>query len=424
MNRVSRSSLRSPFERLFVSLSVRDFRWLWANNVMISLGIGIEMLAQGWLVLELTNSAFWVGAVAGMRGIGLVGFGALGGVLADRLNRRNSLAILQVSRGAAALVLGVLIITGNVELWHVLAIAAYQGVGQALTVPAGNALIYDAVGRDLLMNAVAARNASFSISRIASGVVFGVLFAQFGLGACYLAVAGTTAGGSVLLLGVRVGKPIVNAGGSVWKDLVDGFAYASRNPAVRVLLVLSVLIEGFGFSHMVLLPVVARDVLGVGATGLGWLATAGGFGAIIGTLGVAGLGNYPAKGKIIALSCLVGAVSLILFALSPWFAAALLFTVVLNATLWSFDSTMGAVLQLIVPDAMRGRIIGLYSLTWGFTPVGGFLLGSVATATSAPFALSVGSLAILGYVGATYRLIARIQDTAEVVEPGPPRSAG
>ncbi|MFP6734835.1 MAG: MFS transporter, partial [Rhodospirillales bacterium] len=216
--------MRSPIARLFISLSVRDFRWLWTNNVFITFGIGIEMLAQGWLVLELTNSAFWVGAVAGMRGIGLVGFGALGGVIADRVNRRNVLIVLQISRGTAALVLGLLIITGNIELWHVLAIAAYQGIGQAVTVPVSNALIFDAVGRDLLLNAIAARNASFNISRIVSGVVFGALFATFGLGYCYLAVAAFTAAGSVFLVFIRVGKPAIEARDSVWKNLVDGFS--------------------------------------------------------------------------------------------------------------------------------------------------------------------------------------------------------
>ncbi len=409
--------MRSPFERLFISLSVRDFRWLWTNNVFISLGIGIEMLAQGWLVLELTDSAFWVGAVAGMRGIGLVGFGALGGVIADRVNRRNVLIALQISRGTAALILGILIITGNIQLWHVLAVAAYQGIGQAMTVPASNALIFDAVGRDLILNAVAARNASFSISRIGAGVVFGALIAQFGLGYCYLAVAAFTAAGSVFLVFIRVGKPALQTRDSVWKNLVDGVSYASRNPTVRALLILSVLIEGFGFSHMVLLPVIAKDILHVDATGLGWLATAGGVGAIIGTLGVAGLGNYGAKGRIIALSAMVGAVSLILFANAPWFAVSLVLVGVLNAMLWSFDVTMGAVLQLIVPDAMRGRIIGLYSLTWGFTPVGGFLSGSVTSAMGAPFALSVGALAILGYVAMTYRVLGRIRDTDTAVKP-------
>ncbi|MDP7619561.1 MAG: MFS transporter [Dehalococcoidia bacterium] len=424
MNSIRLRTMRFPIERLFISLSVRDFRWLWANNVFFSLGIGIEMLAQGWLALELTNSAFWVGAVAGVRGIGMVGFGALGGVIADRVNRRNFLIVLQISRGTAALVLGLLIITGNVQLWHVLAIAAYQGIGQAMTIPVGNALIFDTVGRDLLLNAVAARNTSFNISRIISGVVFGALFATFGLGYCYLAVAAFTTAGSMALVFMRVGKRATETTDSIWKDLADGFSYAFRNQTVRALLLLSVLIEGFGFSHMVLLPVIARDVLLVGPTGLGWLATAGGVGAIIGTLGVAGLGNYRRKGRIIALSALVGAGSLILFANAPWFAVSLALVGVLNAMLFSFDVTLGAVLQLIVPDAMRGRIIGLYSLTWGFTPVGGFLSGSIASAMGAPFALSIGAFTILGYVVMNYRILGRIRDTEAAVGPGDEAAPG
>ena len=410
--------LRDVRDRMLPSLAVRNYRLFWTTNALTSLGISMEMLAQGWLVLEMTDSPFWVGLTAGVRGVGLVGFGAVGGVLADRMNRRDALAFMQVGRIAIVSLLAVLILTGSIELWHVVMLSVFQGVLQALQVPASGALIYDTVGRDLLLNAIAARNASFNVARIVAGVLAALLIGSAGMGACYVGIAAAFTAGLLVLLRIHVGDPTARTRDSMWRNLVDGIAYAAKDRRVKVLLILSMAIEGFGFSHMVLMPVIARDVLGVGVSGLGLLATASGVGAMVGIIGVASLGDYGYKGRLIAVTSAGSGLFLLLFAVSPWFAASLVLVAALNAMLWAFDSTMGAAVQLLATEQMRGRVIGLYSLTWGFTPLGGFLSASVATVVGAPLALGAGAIVVLGYVASVARVLGTVRE--EPAAPTPP----
>ena len=405
--------LRGPglLERLVSAFAVRDFRWLWAYNAIAALSMTMEMLAEGWLVLTLTDSPFWVGAVAGLRGAGLVGFGALGGVIADRVNRRNALLMSQQLRALALLVLGLLIVSDHIELWQVLAVALLQGMFQAIALPANNALIYDTVGRSLLLNAMAARLAAFNLTRILGSLLAGAVISILGVGACYLLVASILLTGPWILLFLHTSRPASHAREPVWRNLVEGLSYVARTGSLRSLLMFSLLMEMFGFSHFVMLPVMARDVLQVGATGLGYLSAAGGVGALAGTLAVASLGDFKAKGAMLALTSGGAGLCLLLFALSPWFAVSLILLALVGGTIMAYDATMATLLQLLTTDAMRSRILGLYGLTFGFTPLGGFIAGVVATVLSAPFAIGMGGAIITSYVVGSLRPKGRLQES-------------
>ena len=373
------------------------------------------MLVQGWLVLDITASPFWVGAVAGLQGAGLVVFGALGGVIADRVNRRNALLVTQLLRALTLLALGLLIVADQIELWHVLVVALFQGLLMAVTLPAGNTLIYDVVGPHRLLNAMAARLTGFNVTRVIGSILAGTLISTLGMGACYLFVAGVSFAAPMMLLFLRVERSTARTAEPVWRNVAERISYAARTGPLRSLLLLSLLMELFGFSYHIMLPVIARDVLEVGASGLGFLAAAGGMGALVGTITVASLGDFRAKGTMLALSGGGAGLCLLLFALSPWFATSLLLVALVGGTLMAYDATMSALLQLLSPDAMRGRIMGLYGLTFGFTPVGGFFAGIVATALSAPFALGLGGTVVLAYVAGFVRPRGRFQQAAEPV---------
>ena len=176
---------RVGVSRLLLSFEVIQFRWLWASIFFSSMSMGVRMLGQGWLVLELTDSPFWVGLVAGLQGIGLVGFGAFGGTIVDRFDKRKVLAVVHFGSGAAAIAVGVLFVTGNLALWHLIVAALAQGLLMATQLPASNSLAYQLVGPDRLLNAMATRLAGMNITRVIGSLIAGALISRYDVGSSY-----------------------------------------------------------------------------------------------------------------------------------------------------------------------------------------------------------------------------------------------
>ena len=396
----------SRLGRLFISLTNRDFRLIWFFYIFNYVGMTMEMLAQGWMVLEVTDSAFWVGGVAGLRGAGQVGFGIVAGVIVDRFNRKIILAIAQLTRAVIFLGLAILLLTGNMELWHILVSTVVLGMLMATVLPSGEAMIYDTVGPRRLLNAVAITHGAFSIARIPGSILAGFLIDQWGLGYCYLAMTAVMLFSPlpVLIVQTRFQRP--PASGSLWQNAREGLAYASRTKPIRSLLMFSAVVELFGFSYFVMLPVIAREILHVGATELGYLSAAGSIGGVIATFIMAAMSESRSKGLLLAVTGAAAGASLFLFGLSSWYTVSLFLSALVGLCLTSYDAVMGSLLQLLAVDRMRGRILGLYSLTFGFTPLGGFVSGVIATLSSAAIAVSAGGVVIMAAVSvmlATYK---------------------
>ena len=406
-----------PALQLFNTLSVRDFRWLWGSSVIHVLGMSAELLAQGWMVLLITDSALWVGVASGIRGAGHVGTGIIGGVLADRISRRNVLATLQLVRGVLLAGLALLVLTDTVQLWHVLVMVLFQGMADGLMAPSFNGLIYDTLGPRRLLRGLATMLAGFHLSWMVGSVVAGTIMSAWGVGTAYAVAAGAYLISPAPLLLISVGKPVQRHQESVWRNIVEGLRYVSANRPLRVMLLLSVLVETFGFSYIVMLPVIAKNVLHVGASGLGYLSAAGSVGALAGTVVVAGMSEFRAKWTMLTVSTGVAGISLVLFGVSPWFITSLVLASAVGSALVVYDASINVLLQLMSDDAVRGRVLGLYGLTWGFTPVGGFIAGAIASVASAPVALGVGGTVIAGYalsVLSRMRGIARLAETSIV----------
>ena len=394
---------RAATPRLLASFAVPQFRWLWTANVFTSLAMAMGLLTTGWLVLEVTDSPFWVGVAAGVTGLGQVGFAVFGGVLADRVDRRKALILVQLLTGLLALALGLLIVMDRIALWAILFILFFRGATMAAALPLNNSLIYDTVGRRLILNAMAARLTAMNLTRILGGVLAGVLISTVGTGGTFLFIAGVIFVSPIPLFFMRGAYRTTGPTESIWRTAQGGVRYALGNRPLRSLLFMSLLMEMFGFSYHIMLPVIARDVLEVGASGLGFLSAAGGIGAMVGTLSVASLGDFRAKGLLLVLTGGGAGLFLLLFGLSPWFSASLVLAALVGTTLMAYDSFMAALLALASSDAMRGRVMGLYGFTFGFTPLGGFVAGVVASIVSAPFAVGLGGVIILGYAARMLR---------------------
>jgi len=395
---------------LFPIFRDRSFRWLWFSNFLVSLVMSMEKLAQGWLVLETTDSAFWVGAVAGLMGLGQVGFGAIGGVIADRFDRRLSLSITLFLRGCTAFSMGALVFLGQASLIPILTIAFVQGAIQGVSMPTNNSLIYDLAGRERLVNATVARMMALSLSAIPGALFAGLLISQTSVAWCYFVVAIFAYLSIIPLLAVRSGRTVLGSQiQSFARNLREGIAYVLRHPRLGPLLVLSVLMETFGFSFHIILPVMARDVLGVDATGLGVLSASWNVGAFASILGLAVLRDFKYLGVLMIGAASGAGFVIILFAFSPWFAVSVGLSMLIGGVLFAYDVTMGSLLQLLSSDAMRGRVLGLYSLTFGFTPLGGFIAGAIAAAMNPPFALGVSGMVIIVWTARLFGPMRRIR---------------
>ena len=399
-------------QRLLIAFEVVQFRWLWASILFSSMSMGVRMLAQGWLVLEITDSPFWVGVVAGLQGLGLVIFGAFGGTIVDRFDKRKVLGVVHSIGGGVAFLTSVLIITGYVELWHMLAIALIQGLLLATQLPAVNSLAYQIVGPERLLNAMATRLMAMNLSRVIGSLLAGALIHKYGVGSGYILAGSSSIVGLGFLWFVKGNFQRSSQIEPFWQATSQGLKYIWRTPNIRRLLMLSLLMEAFGFSHLIMMPVMARDVLNVGAVGLGYLSAASGIGSTLSTLAVAGLGDFKSKGALLTGTSLCTGISLVLFAFSWWFPLSMVMVALVGASIMAYDVTMGTMLQLISHDDMRGRVMGVYGLTFGFTPVGGFLAGSVATVSSAPIAVALGGIIITTYVASMIRYITGLNPRA------------
>ena len=395
-----------PISNIYNILTLRDFRLFCGHNAFHVLGEAATFIAQGWLVLSLSgDSAFWVGVASGIRGLGHISCSLVGGVLADRRNRRVVILILALFRAGTFSVLAVFIMNDKVQLWHVLVIVFIQGGTDGMLSPSFNGLIYDTVGPKRLMNGVAYILGAFHISWAIGSVLTGHLVNVNGIGSAYALAAIFCLLSIIPLIKMKVSNTTEAKKEPVFQNLVRGIKYVAKHRFLRVLLLLSVLVETFGFSYLVMLPVIAKTILLVGPKGLGYLSSANGIGSIIGTVVIATLGDFKHKWKLLAIGTLCGGISIFLIACSSWYVLSLILAGIIGFFLVVYDATINTLFQTLSEDEMRGRVLGLYGMTWGFTPVGGFVVGSVASTAGVPFAVALGGIIILAY---SLGIIARV----------------
>ena len=372
------------------------FRWLWLGGAFNELGIIMFFMAQGWLTLIVTGSPFWVGATAGMSGLGLMSFSIVGGVLVDRIDRRWLIvtgALIQVAMasGVAALAL-----TGHIQLWELLAVGFIDGLIVSVKAPANMAMTLDLVGRARLLSAIGARFLSMTLMGVAAPLVLGGVVSALAIGWAYAIVAGARLVSAALI--VQIGPLPPREGSEAtapWRDLKDGVRYVVNTPAVRTLLLMGLVGETFGWAHEAMLPVMARDVLEVGVSGYGYMLAIASAGGAVASLIVSGRREVMSKGKLLVVGASGFGLFLILFAYSPWFLLSVVLLAVAYGMVIVYEATLTTLLQTIVPDEMRGRVLSFQTLTWGMTGFSGFHTGAIATAVGAPLAIGIGGVVVM-----------------------------
>ena len=365
--------------RTFASLRRhRNYRLFFAGQVISVTGSWMQNIGLAWLVIELTHSPVAVGGLAFARFLPFTVLGLFAGVIADRLDYRRLVIATQAASMAVSALLTVLVFGNWASLPVVYALAGLLGTALVFDAPGRHALTFQMVGRDELANAVALNASLFNASRVIGPAVAGVLIAWIGVGACFLVNTVSFLAVLASLLAMRATDlfPVEQAAErpEILRGTREGIVYAWRSPEVRLVLAIVTVISTVGFNFHVLLPLLASQTLNTGPEVFGILSACFGAGALAGALLSAGFGR--ASWKLLVAG--TAGFSLSMLALAPvtavWACAVLLFAVGVSFTLWT--SNANAILQLGVPDHLRGRVVGLYLFAFaGLAPIGGLLAG-------------------------------------------------
>ena len=386
---------------MFRAFSHRNYRLFWTGAFLSNVGTWMQAVAQGWLVLQLTNSPFWLGLDAFMATVPAFIFTLLGGVFADLIDRRRLLLYTQVVAGLAALGLAALVATAVVDRWMVLGFSFVTGCCMALASPSYLAMTYDLVGREDLANAIALNSTQFQLSRVVGPALAGVAFRVFGLAGCFFANGLSFIAVVAALWMVRtehhsnVATHSVKDRKALWRDLIEGFSYVRNRPRVSSLLLLGAVNSLFGAPYFSMVPVFARDIFHLGETGLALMMGTAGVGAFMGALLVAYLGDFKRKGWFVLGGAITFGLCITGFALSPRLSLSLIFLLGLGFALVVSVALTNTLLQKLVTDQMRGRVMSMFILSFmGTMPIGNILAGSASSSFGPQRTLAVGGFVV------------------------------
>jgi MFS family permease len=381
---------------MFRALSHRNYRIFWLGAFISNCGTWMQTVAQGWLVLLLTNSAFWLGLDAFMATVPGIVLTLLGGVFADIVDRRRLLIITQIVCGMAALTLAVFVSTGLVNQWLVLGFSFVTGCAFSLASPSYLAMTYDLVGREDVANAVALNSTQFQLARVIGPVLAGVGLHLFDLAGCFYANALSFVAVVAALIMVRPEKPTAvslspKVRHNIWHDLIEGLNYVRNRPRVSSLLLLSAINSLFGAPYFAMVPIYARDIFGLGETGLAWMMGTAGAGAFFGALLVAYLGDFRQKGWAVLGGGLGAGFCVIVFALSTSLTVSMIALFGIGFAIVVSVATENTLLQKLVTDQMRGRVMSMFMFSFiGTLPIGNIVAGTLSQRFGVRYTLAAG----------------------------------
>jgi len=388
--------------RAFAAFGSRQFTWFWATIVLSLTGLWVRITAQSYLVYDLTGDEFLLGLVGFANAAPVLIASPIAGAVLDRIDRRRVLIVVQLTLVVTGLILAALVGSGRIEVWHVLVIAVVNGLASGFDWPARLTLMPALVSKSQLRSAVALTAAAFNAARIVGPAIGGFLISLVGLAACFTFNAMMYIPFVVVLALLEIPASVGTGGVAgvrgALANVVDGYRYIWRTPVIRGLLSVDVVPLMFGIAYFTLAPAVARDVLGLGSQGYGLLLAANGAGALTGTLGVAMMSGVRRRGRIVITGVGCFAVMLIAFALSSNVVLSLFLILFLGLATSTYATFNDTLVQTLVDERYRGRVLAVYTMLWGLTPIGGLEAGFIAGFIGVQGALVVNGLIVLAYV--------------------------
>jgi MFS family permease len=395
----------------------RDFRLFWGGQLISLVGTWMQSVGQAWVVLEITGSPFKLGVITALQFGPMLFLSFLAGALADRVPKRRLLLLTQSALMLQAFALAALDWAGHIQYWHVAVLATVYGIANTLDLPARQSFVVQIVGKNDLINAIALNSAVFNGARVVGPAVAGLLVARYGVAVAFLLNGLSFLGVIGALLAIHnEGEPRPRAGDSLGQEILQGLRYAWETPLIVLILAFMLVTSLFVVNFGVVVPLVAREALHEGAHGFGLLMASLGVGAVIGSGALALVGRGRAPVWLLAGAALIDAVGLMAlgFVRHFWVAAVLLG--VMGFAMIVFMASSNTTLQVTVPDALRGRLMGLYAFVFvGMNPFGALFIGSVAEKWGVRVACVVG-----GAIGAVCLVALTLVWGRRAAEPPPP----
>ncbi|MDC0035047.1 MFS transporter [Chloroflexi bacterium] len=371
-----------------------DYRRFYAGLLFDDASMILSPMIQGWIVLMQTDSAFWVGATAGVSGLGMTLFSPLAGVLIDRYNRKLLLLITQYIQIIVVLFSGIAAFYEVLQLWHVLVYGFCSGAFHAVRLPCKLAMTLDLVGSKNLLRGTAANFFSMCVMGVLAPLLGGWLIdKEIYLGFVFMLIS--LVASNLIFFNLRNIKSPETSKSSHLQDLVYGAKYVASNSIIRSLILAILVTEIFGWAVESMLPVIARDELGLDARGLGVLMAVGSLGAAIATVTMTAMPDVENKGKLVVYGLFGFGAGLIAFAFSDIVLLSMILLAVAFGSGVSYESGLSTLLQTSVPDEMRGRVLSFQSLCWGFSGSAGFHAGAIAAILGAPIAVAAGGVVVI-----------------------------
>ncbi len=405
-----------PDSRVPPAFRYPAFRAYWTGLLCAVTGFQMFRVAQSWLVYELTGSPLYLGYALAANAIPGIFFNLVGGVFADRLDKRVLILLTQGGTGLLILALALLAITGVVEVWHILVIAFLTGAVEAFDNPARQALYPHLIDRSAMTSAVALNSSIWQGTRIIAPAIAGFLIDLVNTGtALFVSSAGFLVM-TVVMLFLRIPPIPQGAPANPARALWEGMTFIGRNGVFAFLIGMTFFNSFFGMAYVLLMPVFAVDVLEVGATGQGFLLGVGGVGSLLTTIWLGARGGFQRRGLAIVAGAITFGLGVIAFGVTShflgWYYLALALMVLVGCSNSIYMISIQSSLQMLVPDNVRGRVMGFYSMTWSIMPLGGLQAGALASVSwiGAPFAVVIGGAAVVLFALATGTFNGRIRE--------------
>jgi MFS family permease len=393
------------------ALRHRNFQLFFSGQLISLVGTWMQTVAQSWLVYRLTGSGLKLGAVGFASQIPVFLFAPIGGIIADRSDRRKTVIATQTASMWLAFILAALTLSGKIQVWHVFVLAALLGVVNAVDIPTRQSFLVDMVGKEDLMNAIALNSSMFNGARVIGPAVAGILVAKLGEGWCFFANGASYIAVIVGLLLMKVNAaPRVSAHTSPLEHIMEGFRFVRHTAPIRALLLLLALVSVTGMPYVVLMPIFAARILhsggqelaaligsnDLGAVRLGILMGATGVGALLGALTLAMRSGVKGLGRWVTVCCAGFGLSLMLFASSRYFWVSVALLLPVGYFIMLQMACSNTLIQVMVPDTLRGRVMAVYSMMFmGMAPLGALLGGALADRLGASLTVAIGGLAAI-----------------------------
>ena len=365
---------------------------LWAGSIFDNLALWLQFITLSWLVWNLTGSASLSGAAAGLRGLPTLAIGPWAGVIADRVNRRKLVIVLQMLLAVVAVFFAIMVATGSIQVWHVFAYASVSAVCFAFIMPARQSLIANTVPPESMGNAFALSAMTVTVNRLAGGLLGGFLITTVGIQWNFFVEAGAYVATALLLVPMKTPyqQPSTARFSSVMTNFKDGFRYIWQdNRIILHLIVLGLILNVVFIPVPALLPAYSSRVLGADAIVGGYLLAAQGVGGITATVAIASLGFVIYKGKLGLICLVLGSIAVLVLAQSHWLALSIAMLIVLGVSQSTFIVSTQTLIQSMVPDTLRGRITSIYMLEFGLGPIAIVLIGLLMDLTTVSGALTI-----------------------------------